>query len=665
MVFMKPTAHVLASVLVAALLLLGCAPASLQTSYPTLEEWDQAFILNTVHNPAGSPVAAVTIVKTAVLFDEMYTPTGVYDIMTDALSRPRPTFIETVAPEKTVRVGFRTSSNIEPITLDSFKFYIFSTNSETTIEGTGNPVTIQPDRNYVLGPFQVPNTTGKCQFRAYQQVEIALNIDFMVSEPTLTLQLRRTPSETLDLDVKLTNDFKITGKVSDPQAKVLVGGRSVALDNEGFFEIPFRLDDGWHLIRAVAIADGHKVSTGATLLVAQREPEPQVLAFRIFGLEDRDTVKTRQLRAHGVTQRDVKVFIDGAEVLVGSDLEFETMLDLVPGQNDIVAIVEGLGRREQHTLHIMCNPPLSPGVTAEPRIEVHQWTKPGVEYHNNLVEFAGAVWPAEAKVTANGSYLEVTPDGTFSLLMNAKPGQNNLNFQAVHQDQAATETISFVFQPPVTMQVSRPVWDGSSDFTKVPAAITGTVSDPRATVVLTYAGKTIKTTMLPNGNWYGTVQLRQGDEAVKATAAFDGETFRNAASIIVTPDGRIQPKYYETTSVYVNVITLSRYVEIPRGDSQAVRFGVHYPLYGPYGPVLFDFKAYEIEGNPLPDGVTVRVEPVEFDVYYGARYRPIIRITTTPEVPHGLYTFIIESPIYHNKPEKSGYQKDYFTVFVN
>ena len=222
---------------------------------------------------------------------------------------------------------------------------------------------------------------------------------------SLTLDIA-APEDGIEMPVDLV---KVTGTVSDPEAKVLVNNVEALVTAGGAFYAYLELDEGDNLIDAVALRGNEKVFD--TIHITYRPPDTaptEKLALKVAYPQNNAEYKVNVLPVTGtVSDPAAVVVVNGAEAVIGVDGSFRGYAVLKEGENilHVIAVKDAVKTTQDIT------------VTFTQALVVHvkyPSTAPGVDYTKEPLTVSGWVNKPEAVVSVNGQSVPVAPDGNFT-----------------------------------------------------------------------------------------------------------------------------------------------------------------------------------------------------------------------------------------------------------
>ncbi len=221
----------------------------------------------------------------------------------------------------------------------------------------------------------------------------------------------------------------------------------------------------------------------------------------------------------------------GATVTV-NDIEAEVVngrfssdwVQLAGGKNTI-RVVATLGERKvSKIITVVYNPVLSVSFSL-PRVRAKD------ELSETPTTVKGRVSDSRARVTVNDREVEVAEDGTFYTLVELVGGNNIFKVVATLGGQKASETKTAFFRPqkPLALEIKSP--EDEAEFNIDLLKISGTVSDPDATVMV----NGIKAQLADDGSFYAYIELKEGKNPIQAVALRGQERFSETIGVIYSP----------------------------------------------------------------------------------------------------------------------------------
>lgn len=251
----------------------------------------------------------------------------------------------------------------------------------------------------------------------------------------------------LNLDIEAPQDghetqvdiVKITGAVSDPEARVLVNNVPALVTAAGAFSTYIELDEGENRIDAVAVRGSESVVD--TIHVTYRHPSATTAEkpkLNIISPHDNAEFKVNLLPVTGtVSDAEATVLVNGIEAAVAVDGSFQGYAVLAEGENSIgVTALKGEVKTAKNIK-----------VTFTPALVVyleHPFPAMGVDYTKEPMVVTGKVNKLEARVTVNGKDTTVAADRSFTVQVQLKEGSNSIKAVATLGDERDEVYISFM-----------------------------------------------------------------------------------------------------------------------------------------------------------------------------------------------------------------------------
>jgi len=290
----------------------------------------------------------------------------------------------------------------------------------------------------------------------------------------------------------------------------------------------------------------------------------------------------------------------------------------------------------------------------------------GIEINTNLLKVSGEVSQPDAIVRINGIQANVNKeDSTFYSYIELDEGENEIEVAASRGDERTSKVLSVSFEPAPWIDYEWPDLQEGVDYTETPVHISGIVSDPDTSVVV-YA-TTDRESGVPSDaviatvsgcNFEADVLLKTGSNFVRARVEKGGQTATRTMTVKVTEDGSV---IYTTgksdgtslawTCAYIESIDSDISIGVGETKLSDVKLKTSpYPHAIPQQKCFFNFWGADERHAPLPDGMTVSMEPPAFLAYQNTIYDVTMVIKTTEEVVPGTYHVRLEIT-----PEKGKY----------
>jgi hypothetical protein len=277
----------------------------------------------------------------------------------------------------------------------------------------------------------------------------------------------------------------------------------------------------------------------------------------------------------------------------------------------------------------------------------------GIAISTNLLKVRGKVLPSDAIVRINGTQANVNhEDSTFYSYIELDEGGNEIEVTAVRGNESTTEVLSVSFEPVPWIDYEWPDLKEGVDYTKTPVHISGTVSDPNASVVLYTTSDpesgvppdAVKATV--NGDSFeADVLLKTGANYVTARVEKEGLTNTRTMSVSVTEDGDVI--YITGKSDGTSLALPCAYLEnidsdfsIGAGETRLYDIKLKttpYPHTAPRQECIFGFRLVDAPPDSQPNGITASIEPPVLLAYQNTNYDVTMVIETSEKVVPGTY----------------------------
>jgi flagellar hook assembly protein FlgD len=288
----------------------------------------------------------------------------------------------------------------------------------------------------------------------------------------------------------------VTGTVSDPSAKVIVNGREVKTAEDGIFSTTVELNYVKNAIMVMATVEGQEP-------VIKTVTVTRILVLEIKSPQYRVEVIDGQVTVSGVVSPpSATLIVNGREVKTTKDGTFSTIVELEYGENTIV---------------VSATEPVTKTVTVT-RILVLEITSPEDkgEVAESPIAVTGAISDPSVTVTVNGSEVEIAKDGTFSTTVELEYGESTIAVSAtVEGQELVTKTVTVTRI--LVLEITSP--EDKVEVTESPIAVTGTVSDPSAKVMVN--GGEVE--IAEDGTFSTIVELEDGENTITVSATVEGQ----------------------------------------------------------------------------------------------------------------------------------------------
>jgi hypothetical protein len=278
----------------------------------------------------------------------------------------------------------------------------------------------------------------------------------------------------------------------------------------------------------------------------------------------------------------------------------------------------------------------------------------GTELDVNVIKVRGMVSDHRAMVTVNGIAAKVAQDGSFSSWVQLMTGPNTIEVVATLGDEDVSKTITVTFNPALAVYLEMPRPEIGTDYTKTPLKVSGTVSNPEATV--TVNGSDVEVS--EDGSFSTEVQLIEGVNSIEAVAKLGEQRDSAVIMLACSPEGIISPvpgrSHFDDA-----FLRYDDSVELKAGETKLLDVTLEARKDGP-GEVIYAIyrvaEEYAEHKVPVPEGFAVSIEPSKFIAYPNTIYHSTITIETTPELVPGEYWLRFEQE-FENAFRGSGWIK--------
>jgi nitrogen fixation protein FixH len=247
-----------------------------------------------------------------------------------------------------------------------------------------------------------------------------------------------TPTDGQETDIDLV---KVSGTVSDPQARVMVNNIPAPVTATGAFYAYIGLDEGDNCIDAVALRSGEHLSN--TIYVSYRPPlinPAEKPALKVTSPQNGVDYNVNLLPITGtVSDPAAKVLVDGIEAAVAADGSFQGYALLEEGENNIevIAIREAAKTVQDVTVTFIAALVV---YLEQPSID---WN---TDYTKEPLTVIGRVNKPEAGVTVNDEVVTVAPEGSFTASEKLQQGSNSIKAIATLGDERDEVYILFMVE---------------------------------------------------------------------------------------------------------------------------------------------------------------------------------------------------------------------------
>lgn len=262
-------------------------------------------------------------------------------------------------------------------------------------------------------------------------------LSILVVIPLLSLTVGSCAGQLLSMQItspsyttkKITEGVvTVSGTVSDPKATVTVNGVKIGTASDGTFSTNFELAYGKNTITVKAELEKQKPVTKTITLT-------RILTIDLASPQDGAEVTENVVTVTGtVSDPAARVVVNNIEVEMAEDGTFSTDVELDYGENSIViaAMVEGLE-------------PVTKAVTLS-RILGVQIASPQnrAQITESPITVSGTVSNPKATLMVNGIEVEVAEDGSFSVQIELKEGENTI---VVTATAPVTKSVTVTYTP--------------------------------------------------------------------------------------------------------------------------------------------------------------------------------------------------------------------------
>ena len=264
----------------------------------------------------------------------------------------------------------------------------------------------------------------------------------------------------------------------------------------------------------------------------------------------------------------------------------------------------------------------------------------GIVLEKNLIGLYGKVSDPEAGVTVSYAGKQAEPifdgKGNFHAFLDLDKGPNTIEVTASKNGKKAIKAVTVTFNPPLAVYLDL-IPMGANLTLDGPAAITGYVTRPEA--IVTVNG--VPAEVSQDGFYSAEVQLEPGLSTLIAEATLGGRSDERRFSFELSPKGRVITKPNPAThGVGQSLVTLKA------GEKNTDVLLVIENTLGIPGQFKYAIsRVYGLHSKtklPMPEGLTIYLEPDNFTVWPLTLYRLQVIIETTSQVTPGTYWFLIE-----------------------
>ncbi len=303
--------------------------------------------------------------------------------------------------------------------------------AEAEVKVNGTAVEVAEDKTFTT---QVTLVKGENTIEAMAtkgEIQAADSIKVTYTAPALSLEVN-------------TNPLTVTGKVSNPAAKVTVNGVEATVAEDGTFTAQVTLVPGENTITVIAELDGEQTTYSFKVTYAPPTPDP-VLTLAVDSPAEGAALTESPVTLTGkVSNAAAAVTVNDAAVTVAEDGSFSAPVSLTEGQNTITvkATLEGQ-EPVTKTITVTYTAP-----TPTPTLAV-VITSPedGSTVSESSLTVTGTVSNPAATVTVNGVAATVAEDGTFTVQIELTEGANTIAAAAVSGELQAQDSLSVTYTP--------------------------------------------------------------------------------------------------------------------------------------------------------------------------------------------------------------------------
>jgi nitrogen fixation protein FixH len=209
---------------------------------------------------------------------------------------------------------------------------------KATVTVNNAPVWVDKQGNFSTSvePFEGENAINVVATRGDKRVTRSVTIIYS-PEKAFAIEIN-SPVDRAELTER---PVAVSGKVTDPSAKVTVNGVEAEVTEDGAFSASVELIEGENTIQATATVEGKEPVTKSITVVYKVE---QVLGVEIAAPQDNAELTESPVAVSSkVTDPSAKVTVNGVEVELAADGTFTTNVELTEGENTIqvTATIEG------------------------------------------------------------------------------------------------------------------------------------------------------------------------------------------------------------------------------------------------------------------------------------------------------------------------------------
>jgi nitrogen fixation protein FixH len=212
---------------------------------------------------------------------------------------------------------------------------------------------------------------------------------------------------------------KVTGTVSDPEAKVFVHDAEALVTTGGAFYAYLELDEGDNLIDTVAIRGNEKVVD--TIHITYHPPDTapaEKLTLRVAYPQHNAEYRVNVLPVTGtVSDPTAVVLVNGVEAMMAADGSFKCHAVLKEGENNIEVIAVKDVVKTTQDITVTFNPALVVYLNYPSAAQ-------DVDYTKEPLTIGGWVNKPEAMVSVNDQSVPVAPDGNFTTQVMLEEGSS-------------------------------------------------------------------------------------------------------------------------------------------------------------------------------------------------------------------------------------------------
>jgi len=156
--------------------------------------------------------------------------------------------------------------------------------------------------------------------------------------------------------------------------------------------------------------------------------------------------------------------------------------------------------------------------------------KDGATVNKSTVSVNGNVSNLKATVTLNDTQLKPGRKGYFRTEVELTEGINIIKVVATRGKEVVTRTVTITYTLPLSLEITSP--EAKATLTESPVAVSGTVSDPEATITV----NDMEVEVAEDGTFSADVELTEGINRIKVVTTRGKETVTKGVPVTYSPE---------------------------------------------------------------------------------------------------------------------------------